>query len=107
MDDLRRLLKYVRPYWPLFLLAFVAMLLAAVFETATGALIVPIFDQFWQTGAVKKKTLFDLYSLIPLNDWYRAWMVISALLLVFTVLKGLAEFASSYLMAKIGQSVVL
>jgi ATP-binding cassette, subfamily B, bacterial MsbA len=80
--------------------------LAAVFETATGALIVPILNNFWQ-NPIKSKTPFDLGSLIPLNDWYRAWLIISGLLLSFTILKGAAEFVSSYLMAKIGQSAVL
>jgi len=106
MDDLKRLLTYVRPYWPIFLLAVIAMFLGAVFETAIGALLVPIFDQFLQNPG-KTKTLFDLNSLIPRDDWFRAWLAISVLLISFTVLKGIAEFFSSYLMAKIGQSAVL
>ena len=107
MNDLKRLLKYVRPYWVTFLLAFIAMVLGAVFETATGAMLVPIFNQFLPGAGTKSKTLFDLSSLIPLGDWFRAWIVISALLLAFTVLKGVAEYFSSFLMAKIGQSAVL
>src|SRR6476620_12794483 len=108
MNDIVRLLKYVRPYWLTFVLALVAMLLGAAFETATGALLVPIFDQFWKSPAVAEtKTLFDLSSLIPRNDWYKAWLMIASLLLGFTVLKGIAEYFSSYLMARIGQSAVL
>jgi ATP-binding cassette, subfamily B, bacterial MsbA len=107
MRDFKRLLKYVRPYWLIFLLAVVAMVLAAVFETAIGALLVPIFTQFTQNTAIESKTLFDLHSLIPRDDWYRAWMAIAGLLLVFSVLKGITEYFSSYLMAKIGQSAVL
>ncbi|CAN5561321.1 lipid A export permease/ATP-binding protein MsbA [soil metagenome] len=107
MNDLKRLLKYVRPYWVIFVLALVAMLLGAVFETATGALLVPIFDQFLQSTPKKTKTLFDLNSLIPRDDWYQAWIAISGLLLSFTILKGIAEYFSAYLMAKIGQSAVL
>ena len=107
MNDLQRLLKYVRPYWVIFILAFAAMILGAVFETATGALLVPIFNQFLQNAPAKAKTLFDLDSLIPKNDWYRAWIMISALLLLFTLLKGIAEYFSSYLMARIGQSAIL
>ncbi len=107
MKDLKRLLKYVRPYWGIFLLAVVAMILGAVFETAIGAMIVPIFDQFLQTTTTKTKTLFDLNSLIPRDDWFRAWMMIAGLLLSFTILKGIAEYFSSYLMARIGQSAIL
>lgn len=107
MNDFKRLLKYVRPYWAAFALAFLAMIVGAVFETATGALLVPIFDQFMPSSGAQSKTLFDLNSLIPQNDWYRAWLTIAALLLSFTVVKGVAEYFSSYLMAKIGQSAVL
>src|SRR5205085_899565 len=107
MRDLQRLLKYVRPYWLLFAFALLAMLLGAVFETATGAMLVPIFNQFLGDPTQKSKTLFDLSSLVPRDDWYRAWLVISALLLSFTVLKGVAEYFSSFLMAKIGQSAIL
>lgn len=107
MNDFKRLLKYLRPYWLIFVAALVAMVLGAAFETAIGALLVPIFDQFLTNSTQKSKTLFDLHSLIPKNDWYRAWVMISALLFGFTVLKGIAEYFSSYLMAKIGQSAVL
>ncbi len=107
MNDFQRLLKYVRPYWVIFVLAVVAMILGAVFETATMALLAPIFDQFLSAAGAKSKTLFDLSSLIPRDDWYRAWMVISGLLLSFTILKGIAEYFSSYLMARIGQSAIL
>jgi subfamily B ATP-binding cassette protein MsbA len=107
MNDFKRLLKYLRPYWMTFVIAMIAMVLGAAFETAIGALLVPIFDQFLTNSTQKSKTLFDLHSLIPKNDWYQAWIMISVLLLSFTVLKGIAEYFSSYLMAKIGQSAVL
>jgi subfamily B ATP-binding cassette protein MsbA len=107
MNDFVRLLKYVRPYWLTFTFAVIAMVLAAVFETATGALLVPIFDQFMANPAIDTQTPFDLNSLVPRDNWYNGWLVISALLLTFTVLKGIAEYFSSYLMAKIGQSSIL
>jgi subfamily B ATP-binding cassette protein MsbA len=105
MKDLRRLLKYVRPYWLTFTGAMVAMVLTATFETATGALLVPVFDQF--LPGKESKTLFDLNSLVPRDDWFKAWIVISALLFAFTILKGISEYFSSYLMSKIGQSSIL
>ncbi len=107
MKDFKRLLKYLRPYWLIFTIAGVAMLFGAAFETAVGALLVPIFDQFMGAPGQESKTLFDLHSLIPRNDWFRAWMMITILLVGFTIAKGVAEYFSSYLMAKIGQSAVL
>src|SRR5437868_6346799 len=106
MKDFTRLLRHVRPYWLLFTAAMIAMVLTALFETATGALLVPVFDQFLPTPQ-KSKTLFDLSSLIPRDDWFKAWLVISGLMLGFTVLKGISEYFSSYLMSKIGQTSVL
>ena len=107
MTDFQRLLQYVRPHWLLFTFALIAMVLVAVFETATGALLVPIFGQFLPNAIGRSKTLFDLHKLIPQEPWYQAWLAISLLLLAFTICKGIAEYFSSYLMAKIGQSAIL
>ena len=108
MKEYRRLLKYLRPHLPIFVLAFVAMVFGALFDSAIGALIVPIFDNAFNSGIGQKSaTLFGLQNIIPQNDWYQAWIMISVLLISFTVFKGISEFFSSYLMAKIGQSAVL
>ena len=107
MRDLRRLLKYLRPHWPVFTLATFAMVLVGLLESATGALIVPIFDQAFASGAGQRtSTLFGLQRLIP-EAPFGAWKVISILLVVFTLAKGVAEYLSTYLMARIGQSAVL
>ncbi|HEV8157638.1 MAG: ABC transporter ATP-binding protein [Acidobacteria bacterium] len=107
MKEFKRLLKYLRPHQATFALAIVAMIFVALFETATAALLVPIFDQLPPSAAKNSDTLFGLQKYIPENNWYQAWLMISVLLLSFAVLKGVAEYFSSYLMAKIGQSAVL
>ncbi len=108
MHELRRLLTYVRPHWVLFVFAVIAMICVAVFETATGALLVPIFEQFMPApSGTSTSTLFNLHDYIPREPWYQAWLAISLLLLSFTVAKGVAEYFSTYLMSKIGQSAVL
>ena len=107
MTEFSRLLHYVRPHWPTFAFALVAMVFVAVFETATGALLVPIFGQFLPGSTEQSQTLFDLQRYIPPEPWYEAWLAISAMLISFTVLKGISEYFSSYLMAKIGQAAVL
>lgn len=110
MNDLKRLLKYLRPHLPIFIVAMIGMLLTALFETAIGALLVPLLDQF-QNDCIQTKssTLFSLHRLIPTGkeNWFQAWIVISVLLFSFTVLKGIFSFISSYLMAKIGQAAIL
>jgi subfamily B ATP-binding cassette protein MsbA len=83
------------------------MIFVAVFETAIGILLVPIFDQFIPATGSESSILFRLQKLIPRDPWYEAWLIIATLLVAFTVCKGIAEYFSSYLMAKIGQSAVL
>src|SRR5687767_14468923 len=107
MRDLRRLLKYLKPHWPIFTIATFAMMLVGVLESAVGALVVPIFDQaLSQTTGPPSATLFGLERLIP-RDPLGAWRMIAILLIVFTLGKGIAEWCSTYLMARIGQSAVL
>ena len=107
MHDLRRLLKYLGPHWAIFTVATFAMLLVGLLESAIGALIVPIFDQaFSQSNGHQTATLFGLQRLIP-ESGVAAWKTISVLLIVFTLAKGIAEYFSTYLMARIGQSAVL
>ncbi|MDQ1610467.1 MAG: ATP-binding cassette, subfamily bacterial MsbA [Pyrinomonadaceae bacterium] len=108
MHDLRRLLTYLKPHWGKFTLATFAMLAGAILQSAIGALIVPIFDQAFRRGGEpeRTKTLFDLQQFIPESS-FDAWRAIAILLIVFTLAKGVAEYFSTYLMARIGQESVL
>jgi len=83
------------------------MIVVAVLETATSALVVPIFDQVFAHGNARPTpTPFGLQRLIPASGLH-AWRMIALLLIAFTVVKGIAEYFSTYLMAYIGQSSVL
>ncbi|PYS94115.1 MAG: hypothetical protein DMF64_02100 [Acidobacteria bacterium] len=109
MQDLRRLLTYLKPHWGKFTLATVAMLAGAALQSAINALVVPIFDQ--ALGGVHgtgqhSKTLFALQRLIP-DSGVAAWRSIAILLIIFTIAKGIAEYFSIYLMARVGQESVL
>lgn len=107
MQDFKRLLKYLRPHWKAFVLALIAMAFVAVFETAVGGLLVPILEQFMPGQTKGAETIFNLQQFIPQDSWQNQWIAISVMLLTFTVCKGIAEYFSSYLMAKIGQTAVL
>lgn len=83
------------------------MIMVGLLESATGALIVPIFDQaFAQGGGTRTPTLFGLQRVIP-ESGLAAWRTIALLLIIFTAVKGVAEYFSSYLMARVGQASVL
>src|ERR1051326_5403594 len=108
MRDLRRLLFHLRPHWGKFALATFAMLAVGLLQSAMGALIVPIFDQaLRQSGSAQRTpTLFGLQHYIP-DSGFAAWRTIALLLIFFTVVKGVAEYFSTYLMARVGQESVL
>ncbi len=107
MQDFKRLLKYLQPHWLTFVFAILAMIVGAVFETATTALLEPIARKFMPECSQPLVTKFSFDNIIPQNDWFSAWLVISGLLITFTLFNGIADYFSSYLMAKIGQSSVL
>jgi subfamily B ATP-binding cassette protein MsbA len=107
MQDLRRLLKYLKPHWWIFTISTIAMVFVGLLETAIRALIVPILDQASAPGAGhQSSTLFGLQNYIP-NQGIEAWKTIAVMLVVFSALKGVAEYLSTYLMARIGQASVL
>ncbi|HEV8588071.1 MAG TPA: ABC transporter transmembrane domain-containing protein [Pyrinomonadaceae bacterium] len=94
------------PHAGTFAVATIAMVFVAVLESAIGALIVPIFDQAFARSGQRTATLFGLQKLIPTSG-LPAWRMIALLLIGFTLIKGIAEYLSTYLMAYIGQSSIL
>lgn len=108
MRDLRRLITYLKPHWGKFVLATVAMVAGAVLQSALGGLIVPIFDQALNSGGAQSRgnTIFHLNRLIPSSS-FDAWRTIAILLITLTLAKGVAEYFSTYLMARVGQESVL
>ncbi|MFZ0749906.1 MAG: ABC transporter ATP-binding protein, partial [Pyrinomonadaceae bacterium] len=78
----------------------------SVLEISIGALIVPIFDQVLASTQQQSSTLFGLQKLIPASG-LAAWRTIAILLIGFTLVKGIADYFSTYLMARIGQSSIL
>jgi len=107
MRDLRRLLRYLLPHTGTFIIATFAMIVVALLEGAITALVVPIYDQaLAQGGAHASATPFALQRIIP-HSGLAAWRMIALLLVVFTVVKGVADYLSTYLMAYIGQASIL
>jgi subfamily B ATP-binding cassette protein MsbA len=107
MRDFRRLLRYLLPHVGTFAIATFAMIAGALLESATLALVIPIVDQALTPGGGQRtSTPFGLEKLIPPSG-LAAWRTIALLLVVFTIVKGVAEYFSTYLMAYIGQSSIL
>ncbi|HOQ61761.1 MAG TPA: ABC transporter transmembrane domain-containing protein, partial [Vicinamibacterales bacterium] len=87
MSPLRRLLRYAAPYRGRFAVALAAMAAYGGASAWLAYLVKPIFDEV----LIKQQSLSTV-----------AWAILAAYLL-----KGLGSYASSYLMADVGQHVVL
>ncbi|MHB1083314.1 MAG: lipid A export permease/ATP-binding protein MsbA [Thiobacillus sp.] len=85
----RRLLGYVKPYWRMFALSLVALVLTAATEPMLPALFKPLLDQ----GFVAKD-----------QDFIR-WIPI--LLLALFLVRGITGFISTYCMAWVGSRLVM
>ncbi len=85
----RRLLGYVKPYWRMFALSLVALVLTAATEPMLPALFKPLLDQ----GFVAKD-----------QDFIR-WIPI--LLLALFLVRGITSFISTYCMALVGSRLVM
>ena len=84
-----RLLGYVKPYWRMFALSIVALVLTAATEPMLPALFKPLLDE----GFVAKD-----------RDFIR-WIPI--LLLALFLVRGLTSFVSTYCMAWVGSRLVM
>jgi subfamily B ATP-binding cassette protein MsbA len=106
MRDLRRLLKYLLPHTGTFIAANFAMIVVGLMDGATTFLLIPIMNQVFGQGGQRTSTLFAWQKIIPPSG-LAAWRMIALLLIAFTVIKGIAEYLSTYWMAYIGQSAIL
>lgn len=112
MQELRRLLKYLKPNIITFIIACIAMIIGAVFEASRLWLIKPVFDQVLSNNASQQTaTLGGLEKILPSflipTSGVEAWSKIAILFLLFTLFKAIADYFSQYLMGYIGQSAVL
>jgi ATP-binding cassette, subfamily B, bacterial MsbA len=84
----RRLLRYSADYWPMFLAAMLAMAVYAATETGFAYLIKPLLD----------------HSFVERDPWLIRWM--PPLIVSIFVLRGVANFVSTYCMNWVGRQVI-
>ncbi|MGH8273329.1 MAG: lipid A export permease/ATP-binding protein MsbA [Gammaproteobacteria bacterium] len=84
----KRLLGYARPYWPVFLLAFVAMVVFSLSQPAFAALMKPLMNGGLVGGDtnVIKRIVVELFLLF--------------------VVRGIASFVLNYSMSWIGRQII-
>ena len=84
-----RLLGYVRPYWKAFLVALVAMMVAAATEPLFAALMKPLLDRGFAS-----------------DEPFALWVVPTTIMGIFLV-RGLATYSGTYALAWVSGNVLV
>ena len=111
MRDYFKLLKFVRPYLGLFVLASVCMGFSAVFDGVSLAMMVPLADKVLTNKKIVipaklpdfLSNLIDKINSVPAEELLGYMAVVIILLFI---IKGLFGFLQSYFMSDIGQRIV-
>jgi subfamily B ATP-binding cassette protein MsbA len=115
MNQVQRLLGFLRPYTLRFLLAFILMALVGACEAITALLIKPVFDYVLAPNAETARILLFKLPLsgrgVFLQDFlptriHNVWTAVAIAIIGVTVLKGASEFLATYSINYIGHSVV-
>ncbi|MBZ5597880.1 MAG: ABC transporter ATP-binding protein/permease [Acidobacteriia bacterium] len=115
MRQLTRLLRYVAPYWWQMLASVFLMAAVGLLDAFRLLLIGPIFDQVLnpgsQTRAIQLFTVpgtsrvIYLQQFVP-SHFQNAWTVVAYALVASTVLKGIFDYAGTYLVNYAGFGMI-
>jgi len=111
LKDYLKLLKFIKPYLGRFSLATVFMVLSAIFDGVSLAMMVPLADKVLTNKKIiiptkLPESLANLVDKINNTSPDVLLFYMSVSILVLFVLKGIVGFMQSYLMSDIGQRVV-
>ncbi len=115
MNRVMRLLGYVRPYWLQAIASVLLMAAVGLLEAFRVLLIGPIFDRVLHPGSVDRQIRlltvpgtqmhFDLRHLVP-GYFHNDWVVVAVALVGSTFLKGLCDYAGTYLVNYAGFGMI-
>ncbi len=111
MNEFARIVGYAKPHAGRLSIAIVLAAATGILEAARTALIQPILDGLGAGGAVTSVPMVAGHALPHIGDWLPNgggyWLTILGLMLGLTILRGMAEFASNFLLTTVGQSVIV
>jgi subfamily B ATP-binding cassette protein MsbA len=115
MRQLTRLLRYVFPYWWQLLASVVLMAIVGLLDAFRLLLIGPIFDRVLNPGSQTKTIqllkfpgsdrVLNLQQLVP-SHFQNPWTVVAFALVAATVLKGIFDYAGTYLVNYAGFGMI-
>jgi subfamily B ATP-binding cassette protein MsbA len=110
-----RLLRYVLPYWWQFLVSVALMALVGLLDAGRVLLIGPIFDRVLNPGSQGRtiqlfklpgtERFLNLQRLVP-SHFQNPWTVVAFALVAATVLKGIFDYAGTYLVNYAGFGMI-
>ena len=110
-----RLLHYVLPYWWQFLVSVALMALVGLLDAGRVLLIGPIFDRVLNPGSQGRtiqlfrlpgtERFLNLQQLVP-SHFQNPWTVVAFALVAATVLKGIFDYAGTYLVNYAGFGMI-
>ena len=110
-----RLLRYVLPYWWQFLVSVALMALVGLLDAGRVLLIGPIFDRVLNPGSQGRtiqlfklpgsERFLNLQQLVP-SHFQNPWTVVAFALVAATVLKGIFDYAGTYLVNYAGFGMI-
>ena len=115
LRPLTRLLRYVLPYWWPFLASVALMAMVGLLDAGRVLLIGPIFDQVLNPGSHEKtmplfklpgsERFLNLQQLVP-SHFHNPWTMVAFALVAATVLKGIFDYAGTYLINYAGFGMI-
>src|SRR5215471_6709052 len=115
MRQITRLLRYVLPYWWQFLASVVLMAGVGLLDAFRVLLIGPIFDRVLNPSSQTKTIqlfklpgtdrVLSLQQLVP-SHFQNPWTVVAFALVAATVLKGIFDYAGTYLVNYAGFGMI-
>ena len=115
LRPIARLLGYVLPYWWQFLVSVALMALVGLLDAGRVLLIGPIFDRVLNPGSQGRtiqlfklpgsERFLNLQQLVP-SHFQNPWTVVAFALVAATVLKGIFDYAGTYLVNYAGFGMI-
>ncbi len=115
MRRLTRLLRYVKPFWFYLLASVIFMALVGLLDAFRVLLFGPIFDRVLKPAAQGHNLLvipnpltgreIELGAFVP-GHFHNVWTVVAFALVVSTILKGIFDYAGTYLVNYAGYGVI-
>src|SRR5271165_5656841 len=112
---LARLLRYILPYWWPLLTSVTLMALVGLLDAGRVLLIGPIFDRVLNPASQGRaiqlfklpgtERYLDLQQLVP-SHFQNPWTMVAFALVTATVLKGIFDFAGTYLVNYAGFGMI-